>query len=1341
MPPTHAVHLSFYVLLSLLQGADAWPPAPYSSGRGMRDSFGPRGGGPGSPTDSGPLMPSSSRDRERERDRERDRDRDRELSDRERERERERRAGGMERSSSAAAMGGSARGGSGAGPGDWLGPPPGSAAYSPDRMGPPHHHADMMRSVSGRGMGGPGGFGPSQMQGADREWERERDYADRGWEGGSAELPRVGSRGALAAGAEGRSAAERERDRGADRDRFEKAERADREREKEKGDRGSRDRDRDRAKDKDRSKDREKDRDRGKGGDEKRREGKERERSREHRSREGERGSGRDRSRSPSRRKREAADGEAAAGVAAAAPDAAAGAAAAAVGAAAPGSSSKHRSGSSSRRDKERDRPRDKDHKDRPRSSSSRHRSSSRQHESSSKPSSKHTKPQSAVPGLDAAAATAGDSVVAADGSGAVGAERLTAGEGADGVSASAAATPDASDAGEHQQQPQQQQERQRDLPAWLLPQHSRRQHVLESTEEEAGEVHPTASTDHSEDEMPQQHAAPQQHAISPAAAAVAADGAQHEQQQQHDASMLPPPPVQQQQQLARRASGLHQQQEHHEQVHAGSMEPTLLHAGRTSSMDDASPESWEDPVEVGLAAAAEAAAQAAALAAADDMQVDAMPGLVQQHAADDAQLSAAGPSDSKAVVMQGMQLPPSLPESPVAMQGEAVQPGGTAVIKQEEEEEQQQQPLPPPPAPQQQQLQPGLATSASDAAAADAAADAAAVEAAAAGQEDGPSRKRRRLGFGQGLARLAMQPGGAGPAAPGLAAAAGTQSGAVPDNTAAPAAAAAGAAAAVSGQAQQLQQQGSEQLPGDAAQQQQQTPALTKADISRALSKLEDQVIDLEKQLKDLEMPADVLTSKLAAAHQEIVQLEKTDLMAAAREELELWLDEERQRRKAEREVEWQQRRREQQERKQREHQQKQQEREQQEEARRQQREHAQLERQQRRLEQEANRAKMAVAAAALRARPPESAGIALPLKHGPAAASVAAAAARLQGAAALQEANKASAGPADLQHAPGGQIPAAARAAAATGNHLQLQQHWRSSERDDIARQAIVDINTAKARAARLALSKLLPDSMQEEAQHQLAAAQPLKRQYTTIKDLPEVWQDLQQRHEEARPGVRRFVTERAALLHAKQSALADRYKAGVSRFQEYLKRESEAATAAAQAAAAAAAGGYGSARGAGGAYGGAFGGGGRLTRASAAYADPYQSAVLRSAHDEQQVMRSFRALEALKHMTNTPQQQLDPWQRRWSGFASNNGFVEDPEKELDGECRVVLRSKPGCEWSGCLLWIGFVVSLWALLVVVVCCCLRPTSFGRSAACYTMRHTYLALLFFAPCRGDVGS
>jgi hypothetical protein len=50
--------------------------------------------------------------------------------------------------------------------------------------------------------------------------------------------------------------------------------------------------------------------------------------------------------------------------------------------------------------------------------------------------------------------------------------------------------------------------------------------------------------------------------------------------------------------------------------------------------------------------------------------------------------------------------------------------------------------------------------------------------------------------------------------------------------------------------------------------------------------------------------------------------------------------------------------------------------------------------------------------------------------------------------------------------------------------------------------------------------------------------------------------------------------------------------------------------------------------------------------------------------------QVMRSFRALEALKHMTRTPNQLLDPWQRRWSGFASNNGFVEDPEKELEGE-----------------------------------------------------------------------
>ena len=166
-----------------------------------------------------------------------------------------------------------------------------------------------------------------------------------------------------------------------------------------------------------------------------------------------------------------------------------------------------------------------------------------------------------------------------------------------------------------------------------------------------------------------------------------------------------------------------------------------------------------------------------------------------------------------------------------------------------------------------------------------------------------------------------------------------------------------------------------------------------------------------------------------------------------------------------------------------------------------------------------------------------------------------------------------------------------------------------------------------------------------------------------------MPELCQDLQDRHEQQWPAVAQFLAQRAALLQLKHAALADSYKAGVTRFQEYLKKASEAATAAAAAATTAAAGAYGSGRGAAGGFGGAFGGGGRLTRASAAYADPYQSAVLRSAHDEQQVMRSFRALQALKVMTNTPQQQLDPWMRRWSSFASDNGFVPNPEKEFEG------------------------------------------------------------------------
>jgi hypothetical protein len=84
-----------------------------------------------------------------------------------------------------------------------------------------------------------------------------------------------------------------------------------------------------------------------------------------------------------------------------------------------------------------------------------------------------------------------------------------------------------------------------------------------------------------------------------------------------------------------------------------------------------------------------------------------------------------------------------------------------------------------------------------------------------------------------------------------------------------------------------QLQPQGSQQLQDDAAAAQQQqaaaTPALNKADISRSLAGLEDRVMELEGQLKELEAPAELLTSKLAASHQHIVQVTHMALVGMA--------------------------------------------------------------------------------------------------------------------------------------------------------------------------------------------------------------------------------------------------------------------------------------------------------------------------------------------------------------------------------------------------------------------------------------------------------------------------
>jgi hypothetical protein len=228
-----------------------------------------------------------------------------------------------------------------------------------------------------------------------------------------------------------------------------------------------------------------------------------------------------------------------------------------------------------------------------------------------------------------------------------------------------------------------------------------------------------------------------------------------------------------------------------------------------------------------------------------------------------------------------------------------------------------------------------------------------------------------------------------------------------------------------------------------------------------------------------------------------------------------------------------------------------------------------------------------------------------------------------------------------------------------------------WDLPEADATKQRAVLQANKQAAAASRTSLAKLLPESMQQEAQQRLAAAQPLQQRYRSIVDLADTWQQLQEQHAEVCAPVARFLAQRRALLHAKHCLIAERYKDGVGKFQEYLKGEQEAAVAAAAAAAAAApttGTGWGGSR---------AGAGSRGTRNNPAAQDPYQQAVVKSVYEEQQLMSVFRAVEDLKHMSVLPQQFQDAWQARWAGFASNNGLVEDPKRELAVD-------KVGLDWT---------------------------------------------------------
>eukprot|EP00775_Hariotina_reticulata_P006146 gene6146-6383_t len=254
-------------------------------------------------------------------------------------------------------------------------------------------------------------------------------------------------------------------------------------------------------------------------------------------------------------------------------------------------------------------------------------------------------------------------------------------------------------------------------------------------------------------------------------------------------------------------------------------------------------------------------------------------------------------------------------------------------------------------------------------------------------------------------------------------------------------------------------------------------------------------------------------------------------------------------------------------------------------------------------------------------------------------------------------------------------------AAAAGAPGHWLDHHPWWQLPETGQQA--TVLQHNRQGAAAARLDLAKLLPDSMQQEAQQQLSIAQPLKKQYDVIQDLTDTWEQLQQQHAEDLSPVQRFLNQRRTLLQMKYLLMVNRYKAGVSSFQEHLKAEQEAAALAAVAnpqpqlttgwSSRQFGAGSGSTR----ARGGAPGHDRGAAALEAGGFHPYQQAIVKSQYEEQQLMRVFRAVEDLKHMSVLPQQLLDPWQKRWAGFASNNGLVEDPLRELQED-------KTGLDWT---------------------------------------------------------
>jgi hypothetical protein len=734
------------------------------------------------------------------------------------------------------------------------------------------------------------------------------------------------------------------------------------------------------------------------------------------------------------------------------------------------------------------------------------------------------------------------------------------------------------------------------------------------------------------------------------------------------------------------------------------------LPAADVGPPDVGSPMSWDDPVEIGLAATAAAAQQLHSPPGTMGSGQQQTPGHMPGHTP----VSGAG-----TVVQQrrrpqqlSFPLPPSAPNGVAHRTGSSellglldssghTSPGSSRHPTQQLQQQhhhhhhqQQQQERTPSPRPaqlplpgwMQQQplpggafslLAPGGAGAVLAAAGGSPAGAAAAAAAAAAGAEaadDGPAPKRRRV-FGGGLVqRLAQLPAAAAAAA---------------------APAGDGEHAADAGGGEDVRQQDASQPAGDAAAPEQPPPPQpaepSRAELSRALGELEDRLVELEAQLQRTSGPADALKNKLAALDQELLQLQARDLLAAAQQQLESWLAGQRAAREPERlQLLQQARDAADAERAALAAQQAAQQPAAQQQETQQARADAaaavaaaaeqkrqRQERQARRKQAAAQRRACALAAAALRGA---AAPVLLAAKPGAPAADAAAAAGAVDEAAAwLQAIADRSGG-----SGPGAAASAAAAVAAGAAGRgglvnaasgpafgRALGQLWRAAGRDVLAAEAVLQQNRAVAQGARLQLAReLMPPVLGgQDVLSKLGGAQRLEPLYASLADLSAQMADVQQQHVRDGPSLSAFLAERSALLQRRQRALAARYRAGCERFSEHLRRENDAALGSSGSGSGGLALAGSSSRGASDSLGGAFGG--RSTRGSLAN-DMY---MCKSVLDEERLLGVLRAEEALKRMTAPPEQQLDPWQRRWGRFANNNGLVEDPVRELQGARRLCV------------------------------------------------------------------